>query len=197
MQPNEWNDRYSGGNVPGWDQGRASPLLLRLLPVVHHPPARVLVPGCGLGHDALALDNRGYDVLGIDFAPLAVERARARGIKAELADFLTSDFGGSFDLVCEHTLFCAIQPDDRDRYVQAAARALRPGGKLFGAMLDFDNARLQRPGPPFGTNASDILHRFGPYFEVERLEPSGFRCTLGSELDRQEIAQFEVVLVRR
>lgn len=204
MDATDWNHRYSGGNVLGWDQGRASPLVLRLLPVIHHPPARVLVPGCGLGHEAKALDNRGYRVTAMDIAPLAVERAKAQnGVDAIVGDFLTADFSasglGTFDLICEHTLFCAIVPADRDRYVAAAARALRPGGKLFGAFLDFDNAVLKRPGPPFGTSAADLLHHFHPHFEVERLEPSGFRfqTASGAADGSAELAQLEAVFVRR
>lgn len=205
MEAADWNQRYSGGNVPGWDLGRPSPVVLRLLPVVHHPPARVLVPGCGLGHDARAMENRGYRVVALDLAPAAAERARAvNGLDVQVGDFLQSDFAGGFDLLLEHTLFCAIRPADRDRYVAAAARALRPGGKLFGAFLDFDNANfpapgVQRPGPPFGTNASDLLHRFSPHFEVERLEPSGFRFPAGGGAGQggADLPQLEAVFVRR
>jgi SAM-dependent methyltransferase len=204
MEPNDWNQRYSGGNVPGWDLGRASSVVLRLLPVVHHPPARVLVPGCGLGHEAAALEKRGYKVTALDIAPLAVERARSMNqVGARLQDFLTADFSeaslGTFDLVCEHTLYCAIEPADRDRYVDAAARALRPGGKLFGAFIDFDNAAHQRPGPPFGTSASELLHRFHTNFEVERLEPSSFTfpSSGGAANGGADLPQLEVVFVRR
>ncbi len=199
MQSTDWNQRYSGGNVPGWDLGRPSPVVLRLLPSVHHPPARVLIPGCGLGHDARALDRRGYRVVGMEIAPLAAERARAtNGVDVRVMDFLAADFSeqglGVFDMLCEHTLFCAIEPDQRDLYVAAAARALRPGGKLFGAFLDFDNAALKRPGPPYGTSASELLHRFSGSFEVERLEPSGFTFPAAPGVD---VPQLEVVFVRR
>ncbi len=204
MEAAEWNQRYSGGNTPGWDLGRPSPVILRLLPVVHHPPSRVLVPGCGLGHDVRALDNRGYRVTALDIAPLAVERARAlNGVEVTLANFLDADFSptglGTFDLLCEHTCFCAILPADRDRYVEAAARALRSGGKLFGAFLDFDNAVLKRPGPPYGTSASELLHRFHPHFEVERLEPSAFTfpASGGKANGGEDFPQLEAVLVRR
>ena len=67
-------------------------------------------------------------------------------VDVTVMDFLDADFSpgglGVFDMLCEHTFFCAIEPGDRDRYVAAAARALRSGGKLFGAFLDFDNAVL-------------------------------------------------------
>lgn len=204
MNPSDWNQRYSGGNVPGWDLGRPSSVVLRLLPIVHHPPARVLVPGCGLGHDAAAIQKRGYSVTALDIAPAVAERALAvNGVSVAVADFLSADFSeagfGTFDMLCEHTLFCAIDPADRDRYVDAAARALRPGGKLFGAFVDVDNAAIGRQGPPYGTNAAELLHRFHRSFEVERLEPSGFTfpSSGGASGGGYDYPQLEAVFVRR
>lgn len=198
MDATDWNQRYSGGNVPAWDLGRPSPVVLRLLPVVHHPPARVLLPGCGLGHDAKALDNRGYRVTAMDLSVHTAERARAvNGVNVTVGDFLNSDLGGAFDLLVEHTLFCTIAPGDRDRYVAAAARALRPGGKIFGAFLNFEGKTVA--GPLYGTNASDLLHRFSPHFEVEQLAPSGFvfHSGGGAANGGADIPQLEAVFVRR
>jgi SAM-dependent methyltransferase len=42
---------------------------------------RVLDVGCGLARHALYLQQRGYDVLGIDVSPLAIKAARERGLK--------------------------------------------------------------------------------------------------------------------
>ena len=49
-------------------------------------PARptALVPGCGRGHDALLLAAMGYDVVGLDYAPIAVKEA-AENEKAVIA----------------------------------------------------------------------------------------------------------------
>ena len=42
---------------------------------------RVLDVGCGAGRHSLYLQNKGFDVLGIDISPLAIEVCRKRGLK--------------------------------------------------------------------------------------------------------------------
>lgn len=171
----DWNARYSGGNRPGWEIDRASPVVLRLLSAVHHPPARVLVPGAGEGHEARALHARGYRV--------TVTDAEVPGLDAAPGDFLTSDHAGAYDLLCERGRYASLAPAERDAYVAAAGRALRSGGKLFGVFVE------SGAGAP-GTTASDLIHRFSAAFEVERMEASAFAAPEG-------FGWLEVVLVRR
>ncbi len=138
-------------NGSGARLDRPSPALLRLLPEVKPPPARVLLVGAGLGHEARALDARGYDVTVVDeTAP-----APLPDLPVIAAAFADTDFGGRFDLVAEHGAF---QSADRAAYVAAAAKALRPGGQLFGA---------------FAVSAGELLHTFSPAFDVVRCFPSG------------------------
>ena len=42
---------------------------------------RVLDVGCGAGRHAIYLQNKGFDVLGIDISPLAIEVCKKRGLK--------------------------------------------------------------------------------------------------------------------
>ena len=73
--PTDWEANYQRNETP-WEKGAPSPGLvdfLRTEPV----RGRVLVPGCGFGHDARALAATADEVVGIDIAPLAVKGARA------------------------------------------------------------------------------------------------------------------------
>jgi 2-polyprenyl-3-methyl-5-hydroxy-6-metoxy-1,4-benzoquinol methylase len=36
-------------------------------------PCRILIPGCGSGHDAATLAGVGFDVTALDYAPEAVQ----------------------------------------------------------------------------------------------------------------------------
>jgi SAM-dependent methyltransferase len=88
-------------------------------------------------------------------------------VKFEAADVLAlpPHLRGA-DLVVEHTLFCAIDPSLRDRYVDAVADVLRPGGRLLAL---FWLIRTES-GPPFGANEAEIRHRFARRFRFAHAE---------------------------
>jgi SAM-dependent methyltransferase len=168
MNPHYWEERYQTGDMP-WEKGAPSPGLVDFLATRRDLPGEtVCVPGGGTGHDALEWAKRGFRVYGYDLAPSAVQRsiARARdaGLRAEFrqADFLRDEPPFPFDWVFEHTLFCAIQPDERDLYTRAVCRWLKPGGRflaVFYLIPDTD-------GPPFGTTRAELWQRFSPHFEL-------------------------------
>ena len=80
-----------------------------------------------------------------------------------LADFLRDEPPQKFDWLFEHTLFCAIQPSERDAYVRAVLRWLKPGGCYLAVnyiLIESDD------GPPFRTSRAEQLERFSPHFEL-------------------------------
>jgi methyl halide transferase len=132
------------------------------------PPSTVCVPGCGTGHDAREWARAGFRVYGYDLAPgairLSVKRTQAAGLRAEfrLADFLRDEPPFLFDWIFEHTLFCAIDPGERELYVSAARRWLKPGGHYLAVNYLIPDT----DGPPFGTTREEVLERFTPHFDL-------------------------------
>ena len=168
MNHTDWEARYLANDMP-WEKGEASPGLVDFLaahPQLEH--GSVCVPGCGTGHDARAWARAGFTVTGFDLAPSAVrlttEKTRAAGLPARFVqgDFLVDEPPQSFDWLFEHTLFCAIQPDQRDAYVQAVLRWLKPGGDYLAVNYLIPD----EDGPPFGTTRAELLARFSPHFEL-------------------------------
>ncbi|HWD18939.1 MAG TPA: methyltransferase domain-containing protein [Verrucomicrobiae bacterium] len=164
--PTDWEGRYRAHDTP-WDKGAPSPGLIDFLE--SHPQLareHVLVPGCGPGHDVQAWAQAGFPVTGCDLAPSAIELARQKIRDAGLdASFLTGDFLRDdpprlFDWIFEHTLFCAIDPGDRDRYTEAVARWLKPGGNYLAVYYIIPDV----DGPPFGVTREEIWARFSPHF---------------------------------
>ncbi len=162
-----WEQRYQTGDTP-WEKGEASPGLidfLRKTPL--SLKGSVLVPGCGSGHDVRAWAAAGWIAMGLDIAPSAVTRAchsTPSGVAAEfrLGDFLADEPFATFDCVFEHTCFCAIHPSQREEYVRAVDRWLRPGGDYVAVNYLIPDT----DGPPFGTTREEILERFSPRFEL-------------------------------
>lgn len=176
----DWELRYNTGDTP-WQKAHAHPALLDWL--ANSPMhGKVLVPGCGCGHDVRAIAGGGADVLGIDIAPSAVRLAesfpRAGSERYVLGDFLTGDATahGPFDWIFEHTCLCAIPPARRSEYVAAAAAALREGGLLLAVL--YSNPDNPDPGkPPFACPDSEIDRLFERHFETveSRTSPPTFQ----------------------
>jgi len=168
MSRDYWEHRYQTKDM-SWDKGEPSPGLVDFLAT--HPDLKrgtVAVPGCGTGSDVRELVKAGFEGHGFDIAPsaiaLAKEKTRLAGMVAQftLADFLHDEPPQKFDWLFEHTLFCAIQPEERDNYVRAVLRWLKPGGHYLAV-----NYFICEPnGPPFPTSRAEQVERFSPHFEL-------------------------------
>jgi cyclopropane fatty-acyl-phospholipid synthase-like methyltransferase len=169
-----------------WEKGAPSPGLVDFLEA--HPGlahGSVCVPGCGTGHDVRTWARAGFGAFGYDIAPsairLAAEATRAAHLSAEfqVADFLSAKPPFLFDWVFEHTLFCAIQPNERDAYVRAVLRWLKPQGQYLAVNYLIPD----RDGPPFGTTREELWQRFSPHFELlKEWVPRSYQNRTGLEL---------------
>jgi SAM-dependent methyltransferase len=171
--PEFWSALYAEGR-DGWELGRAAPPLEVYLRSPAAPPAgRAIVPGCGRGHEALLLAALGHDVVGVDVAPAALAAAAASAAAAGLAGarFLCADFfalaadparAGGFDLLLEHTFFCAIDPSRRGEYAAAAAALLRRGATLLGLYW----AHGRPGGPPWSASIEEVRDLLAPHFDL-------------------------------
>jgi SAM-dependent methyltransferase len=185
MSSTDWETRYRTGDMP-WEKGEASPGLVDFL--TEHPKlprGTVCVPGCGTGHDARVWARAGFDVTGLDLAPSAIRMSReqtaAAGLTAhfEVGDFLKDDPPQPFDWIFEHTLFCAIDPADRDEYARAVLRWLKPDGDYLAVNYMIPD----RDGPPFGTTRAELWRRFSPSFDlVQEQVPRSYANRTGLEL---------------
>jgi len=181
-----WERRYQEHDMP-WEKGAPSPGLVDFLAThLSLPRGTVCVPGCGTGHEVLEFARAGFAAYGCDLAPSAVrlgrERIAAAGLVAEFGakDFLRDPPPQPFDWLWEHTLFCAIQPVERDLYyVSAVCRWLKPGGNYLAVyyLIPDDD------GPPFGTTREELWRLFSPHFQLlDEWVPRSYPNRQGLEL---------------
>lgn len=181
-----WSARYQTQDTP-WDMPGAHPALSRLASAVKLQRSRILVLGCGRAHDAAWFARAGHIVTAVDFSDDAIREARE--LYGDVPDLtilqgdvfaLPSKFDGAFDVVFDHTLYCAIDPTKRNDLVRVWRRALTEQGHLLGVF--FCNERLI--GPPYGGSEWELRARFDKQFRPlywQRLKDSP-EARLGSEL---------------
>jgi protein-L-isoaspartate O-methyltransferase len=153
-----WQQRFEQRHMP-WDRGTASPQLARWIGEgLIARGTRIAVPGCGSGHEVLALAQADSEVVGIDYADAAValtrERLAAEGMAGTVvqADVLAWRPEAPLDAVYEQTCFCALHPDHWVAYARQLHAWLKPGGTLLMLAMQCrrDGAAEGRiEGPPY------------------------------------------------
>lgn len=181
MSTNWFDSAYLG--TPPWDIGRPQPAIERLAED-GEIAGLVLDVGCGTGENVLYLAGRGLETVGIDGAPTAVRKARAkakqRGITAhfEVADALNLPIPPHpFDTVIDSGLFHVFSDDERVRFRESLMRVIRPGGTYL--MMCFSE---QQPGNwgPRRVTRTEIRSTFETGWRVNNIRPSAFAINDGT-----------------
>lgn len=165
-EENFWDEIYKVENPP-WDRG-AHPSIKYILPQLKIPKSRFLVLGCGYGHDAAALAEAGHIVTGVDFSDEAIEGAKKRygdlkNLKFEKHDIfkLPESYRGSYDVIFEHTCYCAVDPDRRNEIIKIWKHCLNDLGHLLGIFF-VHNARTTIP---YGGTEWELRERLKSRFQ--------------------------------
>lgn len=167
-----WDDLYDRGDT-GWDLGAVSPPLEFFFDGLHDREMRILIPGCGYGHEAEHLHRKGFNkvyVLDISPAPLVAFRSRVPSFPAE--HLLNEDFfthRGRYELVVEQTFFCALLPEKRPDYIHKMHELLTTNGRLAGLLFD---APLNEDRPPFGGTEEEYRKLFEGTFQIDQMKPT-------------------------
>ena len=176
-----FDDAYKTRSAP-WVIGEPQPAIVGLerAGLVR---SKVLDVGCGTGEHTILLTRLGYDVLGVDAAPTAIDQARenaaAKGVDArfEVADALNLGAEARYDTIVDSALFHIFDDADRPRYVASLHAACKPGALVHVLALS-------DKGRGFGPEVSESVIRdaFGAGWELEALDETTYR---GVVQDRQ------------
>lgn len=164
-----WNQQYLA-NTTGWDLGEVAPAIKSYVNALPSKDLAILIPGCGNAYEAAYLLEQGFThITLIDIAPLLVENLRRKFAGTNRINIIQGDFFAhhkKYDLILEHTFFCALPPQFRPGYVAQMHALLNPGGILAGLIFDRDF----EAGPPFGGNREDYVNLFRDAFLIRKME---------------------------
>ena len=176
----DWERRYQAGNT-GWGRGEISPVLQEWLVKGILQPCKILVPGCGHGHEVIELARLGFSVTAIDIAAspvlslrnhLADQRLTAEIIQTDLLDWQPAT---TFEAIYEQTCLCALEPPDWSAYEEKLQQWLKPEGTLCALFMQTN----KQGGPPYHCGINQMKRLFssgwkwpdGPGSKVQH--PSG------------------------
>jgi SAM-dependent methyltransferase len=159
-----WDRDVPGGVLVEWAQG------------LDGCGRRAVVVGSAGGADAEFVAGLGFETVGFDIAPAAVELARSRHpgsrvdyVTADLLD-LPSDWVGAFDLVVESINVQALPDSLRPQAIANVARLVAPGGTLFVTEAVRDDGEPPADGPPWPLTRGEIESFGAGALEPVRIE---------------------------
>lgn len=184
-----WDESYTAEQPAPWDIGRPQRAFVQLAESGMLTGA-VLDVGCGTGEHALLAASHGAVAIGVDLAPAAIGRARAKaadlGLSArfEVADALDlGQLGLAADVIVDSGCFHVFSDEDRPRYVRSLATALRPDGRLY--LMCFSDLQPGDWGPR-RVRQDELRAAFSDGWTVESITADAFDINpLGTTTDAQ------------
>jgi SAM-dependent methyltransferase len=172
-----WNERYAAGQPLPWDTGTPDPMLVEMIESRAIAPGRTLEVGCGTGTNALFLAEHGFEVLGVDISPLAIDKAREKAggrCRFEVVDFLAAaPPGGPFQFVFDRGCLHVFDEErDRARFAEQVAAQLVEGGAWLSLIGSTEGAPRDT-GPP-RRSARDIMNAIEPALEIVTFRSAAF-----------------------
>jgi len=143
----------------------------------HLAQGKAIVIGCGLGNDAVAMDEAGFDVTAIDISKTAIAWCKDKydytDVDFRIQDIfeLPEDMLGQYDFIFESRTVQSLPLVYRDKIIGAISSLLAPRGKLL-AIANGKNKGEKHNGPPWPLERNEL--RLFENYELNELEFSIF-----------------------
>jgi SAM-dependent methyltransferase len=176
-----------------WARGGAdwtfSPVLDELVSLLPPPPLPLLDVGCGEGRLGADLIRRGYDVMGVDFAPRMIELASEHH-PAIVADASTLPFSDE-TFQCVVTVHVLMEIENLSAAVTEIARVLQRSGVLIAAV---EHPFLS--GRHVAHYSEESHHGWNVTHEGSNIGVGGIHRPLQTYLDALQHASLELISLR-
>jgi thiopurine S-methyltransferase len=188
MQQEFWHERWQLNQI-GFHSQEINCHLQHNWPALNIATgSRVFVPLCGKSNDMLWLLAQGYEVIGVELSPLAVQAFFAEnGLSAttrQQGKFSVSETNGLsiycgdfFDLgandlagvnaVYDRASLVALPPEMRAAYALHMQHLLKSGTKILLVAFDYPQHEMQ--GPPFSVQSPEVQALYRNWCNVELL----------------------------
>jgi SAM-dependent methyltransferase len=178
-----WDRQYAEESPP-WDTEGVESEVARVVNGLYGRPiplGRAVDIGCGTGSDAIWLSQRGFDVMGIDLSPAAIETARQRARRSRAdVDFRVADLlgdgsdlpAGPFDLLLDVGCYGPLRRIDAAGYMRSLGRLTRRGS--LGLVLTGHAGEAETPTGPPVVAGGDLIREFAPLFHIRELREFRF-----------------------
>ena len=156
-----------------WSDGRPNPLVVEWA-IGKSTKGRALVVGCGLGEDAVFLEQRGWNVTAFDLSVTAVQWAKEQHPNSKIewvvADLLNppEEWRESFDLVLEVHIIQALPESVRKLAASRLSPLVSSGGCLV-CIGRYQTGQEVGEGPPWPLSRS-FIESIGEDLEMDEFE---------------------------
>lgn len=188
MRQDFWLERWQQNQI-GFHAEEINLHLQQYWPALNIAAAsRVFVPLCGKSNDMLWLLAQGFEVIGVELSPLAVEAffaenglqasnrrqgpfsvSEAEGLSIYCGDFFdlkASDLAG-VTAIYDRASLVALPPDMRVAYSRHMQQLLTAGSKTLLVAFDYPQQEMQ--GPPFSVQTPEVQTLYGSWCNIELL----------------------------
>lgn len=166
-----WDEKYKKGETR-WDLKGPNPAFLEVInneKIIK--PCKILIPGSGKGHDAVAAAKIGFEVTALDFSEYAINISKDIAEKENVKiNFICEDifnldnsYDNSFEAIYDYTMFCAINPERRIEYAEKISSLLKKHGKFIALFFPLEE---REGGPPFSVDLIDTYKIFSKHLKL-------------------------------
>jgi thiopurine S-methyltransferase len=188
MQQTFWLERWELNQI-GFHNQQTNHHLKQNWSLLNQPTGSVIfVPFCGKSKDMLWLRDQGYQVIGVELSPLAVEAffienelpvkiVQQDKFKVFETDNIRIYCGDFFDLmphdlltvnaVYDRASLVALPPAMRLDYSVKMRQLLRTGTQML--LVAFEYLQHEMQGPPFSVHETEVSELYGNWCDIKLL----------------------------
>ncbi len=175
MEHDFWHEQWNQKEI-GFNQSDYHPYLTKHFPLLQvAQKKRVLVPLCGKSCDMRWLIDAGYQVVGIELSPTAIQDFFAeqrieirieerslpcyigQGVEVYCGDFFSvcQDDLGEISAVYDRAALEALPPEMRARYSHRILSLVEQGTPILTVVHEYN--RHEMDGPPFSVSGEEMM----------------------------------------